>query len=94
MAAAFTELAVSWHMTLGSSGPAAIAWRTLHVHVDEALEHAQEPPQGGSVTRALERDAHLLHDQLHFSCERAAEVMGIASTEFPRLLGSERSSME
>ncbi|MGA4838154.1 hypothetical protein [Streptomyces sp. G45] len=89
VAATFTELAVSWHMILGSSEPAAIAWRTLHDHVDEAQDHAMKPPSGGGAARALERDAHLLHDELNFSRERAAEMMGIASTDLPRLLESE-----
>ncbi|MCF3118324.1 hypothetical protein IPZ68_01165 [Streptomyces arenae] len=86
VSAAFTELAVSWHLVLGSPEPAAIAWRILHEHVDGALgpaaaRAADEPRRG-----ALRRDACLLHDQMHLSCERTAEVMGICQADLAGLL--------
>ncbi|MEV5980974.1 hypothetical protein [Streptomyces sp. NPDC052114] len=85
VSAAFTELAVSWHLVLGSPEPAAIAWRILHEHVDNALgpaaRVADEPRRG-----ALRRDACLLHDEMHLSCERTAEVLGICQADLVGLL--------
>ncbi|MEV0259041.1 hypothetical protein AB0H82_32855 [Streptomyces sp. NPDC050732] len=87
IAAAFTELAVSWHQVLRSSEPAAIAWRMLHQHIDHALGHARTDVSALGGVGALQRDARLLRDQLHLSSERTAEVMGITESDLAGLLG-------
>lgn len=88
VAAAFTELAVSWHLVLRSSEPAAIAWHILHDHVDRALGPAAGRTAEEGEAGALRRDACLLHDQMHLSSEKAAEVMGIGSADLVGLLAA------
>ncbi|MDQ0935178.1 hypothetical protein [Streptomyces turgidiscabies] len=92
VAAAFTELAVSWTAVLGSAGPAAVAWRILHDHIDLVLGQHLGHMSGGQVVRTLRRDVQLLHQQLHLSCDRIAEVLGVPPDQVPGLLP--RSSKE
>jgi hypothetical protein len=83
--AAFTELAVAWTAILGSAGPAHVAWCILHDHIDHALGLH---PTGSHVStaRELRRDVQMLRRQMHLSCERIAEVIGIPSDQVPGLL--------
>ncbi|MEU9381292.1 hypothetical protein AB0D38_09965 [Streptomyces sp. NPDC048279] len=81
--AAFTELAVSWTVVLGSAGPAAVAWRILHDHVDRALGRG---PAAGQAVQTLQHDANFLHEQMHLSSDRIAEVLGIHPSDVPSLL--------
>ncbi|MFJ3762883.1 hypothetical protein [Streptomyces sp. NPDC090080] len=81
--AAFIELAVSWTAILGSAGPAAVAWTILHDHVERALGHSAATGQG---LQALHHDASLLHEQMHLSRDRTAEVLGIDPADIPILL--------
>ncbi|MFJ5035302.1 hypothetical protein ACIQB5_46480 [Streptomyces sp. NPDC088560] len=74
VAAAFTELAVSWTVVLGSSGPAAVAWDILHDHIGQALDGCCPPSLPG---RSLHLEAQVLHRRLQLSSERVAEVLGI-----------------
>lgn len=83
--AAFTELAVCWTAVLGSAGPAAVAWRILHDHVDRALEDDPVAGPAGQVVRTLYNDAFFLHEQMHLSRDRIAEVLGIRPGELPSL---------
>ncbi|MEV7862953.1 hypothetical protein AB0O86_30130 [Streptomyces hirsutus] len=83
--AAFTELAVSWTAILGSAGPAALAWRILHDHVDRALGCAPAAVPTGQVMQALHSDACFLHERMHLSRERIAEVLGIRPADLPSL---------
>ncbi|RPF39347.1 hypothetical protein [Streptomyces sp. TLI_185] len=84
--AAFTELAVSWTAVLGSAGPAAIAWRILHHHIDHALGLSPGQASGGRPVWALLHDVHLLHQEMHLSCERIAEVVGLPPDQVLGLL--------
>jgi hypothetical protein len=83
VAAAFTELAVSWTAVLGTAGPAAIAWHILHDHIDHALGHPARP---GPAEAGRQQDARLLHHDLRLSSERTAEVMGIPPSDIAGLL--------
>jgi hypothetical protein len=83
--AAFTELAVCWTAVLGSAGPAAVAWRILHDHVDRALEGDPIAVEAGQAVRALHNDAFFLHEQMHLGRDRIAEVLGIRPGELPSL---------
>ncbi|MGW1543266.1 hypothetical protein ACWCPM_24015 [Streptomyces sp. NPDC002309] len=75
--AVFTELAVSWTVILGGADPAAVAWRMLHDHVDRAVGCGGTAASAGQMKQALHKDAHFLHEQMHLSRERIAEVLGI-----------------
>ncbi|MGW2492330.1 hypothetical protein ACWCV9_34695 [Streptomyces sp. NPDC001606] len=77
VAAAFTELAVSWTKVLGSSGPAAVAWDILHDHIDQALGGHLHPCPFGRPVRSLHLEVQVLHRRLLLSSERIAEVLGI-----------------
>lgn len=94
VSAAFTELAVSWTAVLGSAGPAAVAWRILHDHIDDVLGLRPAPAHasGGQMVRALQHDVYLLHQQIHMSRDRIAEVLGISPDQVSGLL--QRSSKE
>lgn len=83
--AAFTELAVSWTAILGSAGPAAVAWRILHDHVDRALGCGPVAVPDGQAVQALQNDAFFLHEQMHLSRDRIAEVLGIRPGDLPSL---------
>ncbi|MDO0917811.1 hypothetical protein [Streptomyces sp. DT2A-34] len=83
--AAFTELAVSWTVILGSAGPAACAWRILHDHVDRALGCGPTAVPDSQVVQGLQHDAHFLHEQMHLSRDRIAEVLGIRPGDLPSL---------
>ncbi|MCQ9178665.1 hypothetical protein KMT30_06395 [Streptomyces sp. IBSBF 2953] len=82
--AAFTELAVSWTAILGGAGPAAVAWRILHDHVDRATCGPATVPMGQDM-QTLHNDACFLHEQMHLSRDRIAEVLGIRPADLPRL---------
>ncbi|MER6406242.1 hypothetical protein ABT269_22545 [Streptomyces viridosporus] len=86
VAAAFTELAVSWTVVLGSSGPAAVAWDILHDHIEQALGPVQFPCPSRRPARSLHLDAQVLHRRLQLSSARVAEVLGLAAEEVFRLL--------
>ncbi|MEV6948546.1 hypothetical protein AB0N07_42845 [Streptomyces sp. NPDC051172] len=83
--AAFTELAVSWTAILGGAGPAAVAWRILHDHVDRALGHGPTAVPASQVVQTLQHDAHFLHEQMRLSPERIAEVLGVRPGDLPTL---------
>jgi hypothetical protein len=83
--AAFTELAVSWTAILGGAGPAAVAWRILHDHVDRALGRGPTAVPAGQVVQMLQHDAHFLHEQMRLSPERIAEVLGVRPGDLPTL---------
>jgi hypothetical protein len=83
--AAFTELAVSWTAILGGAGPAAVAWRILHDHVDRALGRSSTTVPASQVVQALQHDAHFLHEQMRLSPERIAEVLGVRPGDLPVL---------
>jgi hypothetical protein len=83
--AAFTELAVSWTAILGSAGPAAVAWRILHDHVDRALGCGPTAVPTSKVVQTLQSDAFILHEQMHLSRDRIAEVLGIHPGDLPGL---------
>ncbi|MFJ4691748.1 hypothetical protein [Streptomyces sp. NPDC088766] len=83
--AAFTELAVSWTAVLGSAGPAAVAWRILHDHVDRATGCGPAIVARGQDMQMLHSDACFLHEQMHLSRDRIAEVLGIRPSDLPRL---------
>ncbi|MFH9828209.1 hypothetical protein [Streptomyces bobili] len=82
--AAFTELAVSWTAILGGAGPAAVAWRILHDHVDRATGGPATVATGQDM-QMLHSDACFLHEQMHLSRDRIAEVLGIRPADLPRL---------
>ncbi|MFH8804907.1 hypothetical protein ACH4F6_36000 [Streptomyces sp. NPDC017936] len=84
--AAFTELAVSWTAILGSAGPAAVAWRILHDHVDRATGCGPATVPRSQDMQTLHNDACFLHEQMHLSRDRIAEVLGIRPSDLPRLL--------
>lgn len=84
--AAFTELAVSWTAILGSAGPAAVAWRILHDHVDRALGYGPASVPADHVVQMLQCDAHFLHDRMHLSRDHIAEVLGIRPADLHSLL--------
>jgi hypothetical protein len=90
--AAFTELAVSWTAILGSAGPAAVAWRIFHDHVDRALGCGSAAVSVDQDMQTLHSDACFLHEQMHLSRDRIAEVLGIRPAELPSL--PPRSSKE
>ena len=92
VSAAFTELAVSWTAVLGSAGPAAVAWRILHDHIDDVLGRRPAHASGGQMVRALQHDVYLLHQQIHTSRDGIAEVLGISPDQVSGLL--QRSSRE
>ncbi|MCZ0991769.1 hypothetical protein [Streptomyces diastatochromogenes] len=94
VAAAFTELAVSWTVVLGSSGPAAVAWDILHDHIDHALGLETQTSPSGRTVRSLQLDAHVLHRRLRLSSERVAEVLGVALEDLASLLPSPAAPME
>jgi hypothetical protein len=90
--AAFTELAVSWTAILGGAGPAAVAWRILHDHVDRALGCGPTAVPASQIVQTLQYDARFLHEQMHLSPDRIAEVLGIRPADLPSL--SARSPQE
>jgi hypothetical protein len=84
--AAFTELAVSWTVILGSAGcPAAGAWRILHDHVDRAVGSGSAALESGRGMQTLHDDACLLHEQMRLSRDRIAEVLGVHPADLPSL---------
>jgi hypothetical protein len=83
--AAFTELAVSWTAVLGSAGPAAVAWRILHDHVDRAAGCAPAAIAADQDMQTLHDDACFLHEEMHLSRDRIAEVLGIRLVDLPSL---------
>ncbi|MFF4527419.1 hypothetical protein [Streptomyces bluensis] len=83
--AAFTELAVSWTAILGSAGPAAVAWCILHDHVDRALGCCPLVAPDRQVVQMLHHDAFFLHEHMHLSRDRIAEVLGIRPRDLPSL---------
>ncbi|MFJ4519205.1 hypothetical protein ACIP6V_09700 [Streptomyces sp. NPDC088770] len=84
--AAFTELAVSWTVLLGSAGPAAAAWRILHNHINRALGLGATTAPASRVVQTLQQDAHLLHQRMHLTHDRIAEVLGVRPGDVLRLL--------
>ncbi|MEU5599152.1 hypothetical protein [Streptomyces sp. NPDC020298] len=88
VAAAFTELAVSWTVVLGSSGPAAVAWAILHDHIDQALDGQLRSCPFSRPVRSLHLEAQVLHRRLQLSSERVAEVLGIPVEDVWGLLPS------
>ncbi|MGW6524007.1 hypothetical protein [Streptomyces sp. NPDC054962] len=84
--AAFTELAVSWTAILGGAGPAAVAWRILHDHVDRALGYGPADVPADHVVQMLRRDAYVLDKRMHLSRDRIAEVLGIRLEDLHSLL--------
>ena len=83
--AAFTELAVSWTAILGSAGAAAAAWDILQDHVDRAVGCGPTAGPASQVVQTLQHDARLLHEQMHLSPDRIAEVLGIRPEDLPGL---------
>ncbi|MEU3549451.1 hypothetical protein [Streptomyces longwoodensis] len=83
--AALTELAVSWTAILGSAGPAAVAWRILHHHVDRAAGCDPTAVAAGNDMQTLHDDAYFLHERLHLDRDRIAEVLGIHLADLPSL---------
>ncbi|MGW0886313.1 hypothetical protein [Streptomyces sp. NPDC002671] len=94
VAAAFTELAVSWTVVLGSSGPAAVAWDILHDHIDQALGGRVRPCPFSRPVRSLHLDVQVLHRRLQLSSERVAEVLGIPVEDVCGLLPSTGTQKE
>lgn len=88
VAAAFTELAVSWTVVLGSPGPAAVAWDILHDHIGQALNERFCPRPSTRPARSLHLEAQVLHRRLQLSSERVAEVLGIPVADVYGLLPS------
>ncbi|MGW0578821.1 hypothetical protein ACWD25_23270 [Streptomyces sp. NPDC002920] len=86
VAAAFTELAVSWTAVLGSPGPAAVAWGILQDHVDHALGQRRRTAPHSRAAHTLRQDAQLLYGQMQLSSERVAEVLGVLPSDVPSLL--------
>ncbi|MFJ6900586.1 hypothetical protein [Streptomyces hokutonensis] len=84
--AAFTELAVSWTAVLGSAGPAAVAWRILSDHIDDVLGRRSGHASGHQMVQALRDDVYLMHQQMHMSRDRIAELLGIAPDQVSGLL--------
>ncbi|WP_074995684.1 hypothetical protein [Streptomyces prasinopilosus] len=83
--AVFTELAVSWTAVLGSAGPAAVAWRILHDHVDRAVGCDPTAVAAVQDMQTLHDDACFLHEEMHLSRDRIAEVLGIRPADLPSL---------
>ncbi|MFJ3495017.1 hypothetical protein ACIPPJ_15690 [Streptomyces sp. NPDC086091] len=83
---AFTELAVTWTVALGSAGPAAVAWDILHDHIGQALAGRGHPDRSDGPARSLPLEAQVLHRRLRLSSERVAEVLGISPGVVPGLL--------
>ncbi|WP_145883812.1 hypothetical protein [Streptomyces sp. BK340] len=94
VAAAFTELAVSWTVVLGSTIPAAVAWDILHDHIDHAVGVKTQTSAPGRAARSLQLDAHVLHRRLRLSSERVAEVLGVAREDLVGLLPSSAAPLE
>jgi hypothetical protein len=94
VAGAFTELAVCWIAVLGSAGPAAIAWRILHDHIEHVLGGSLDAAPLDQGVRALQQDVRLLHRQMQLSLERIAEVLGIPPADVLGLLPAAACSKE
>jgi hypothetical protein len=85
VAAAFTELAVSWTAVLGSASPAVVAWSILHDHVDYALGYGSAPDAAGALAQAAPSEVFFLHEQMHMSRDRIADVLGVRPVDLPSL---------
>ncbi|MFJ4689218.1 hypothetical protein [Streptomyces sp. NPDC088789] len=88
VAAAFTELAVSWTTVLGRADPAAAAWCILHEHIDRALGMVPPGACGGGIAPSLRQDAYLLHKGMRLSGDRIAELLGLSPGDIRCLLSS------
>lgn len=88
VAAAFTELAVSWMAVLSSASPAVVAWSILHDHVDQALGLGAVRDAEDEPGQALPSDVAFLQEQMHMSRERIADVLGVRPVDLPSLSGS------
>ncbi|MFD3821929.1 hypothetical protein [Streptomyces sp. NPDC058625] len=86
VAAAFTELAVSWTVALGSAGPAAIAWDILRDHIGQAVGERRRPCPFARSVQSLQMEAQVLHRRLQLSSERVAEVLGVPVEDICGLL--------
>ncbi|MFF8916447.1 hypothetical protein ACF08M_24750 [Streptomyces sp. NPDC015032] len=76
-----TALAVNWSSVLGCSHPAAVAWQLLCEHVDHAGKDTPLPPPCCCRHRCV-ADALVLCVQLEMDSAMAAELMGLAHSEF------------
>ncbi|MEU9575114.1 hypothetical protein AB0D62_35735 [Streptomyces massasporeus] len=85
VAAAFTELAVSWTTVLGSASPAVVAWSILHDHVDKALGLGAVADAADALGQALPRDVAFLREHMHMSRDRIADVLGVRTVDLPSL---------
>ncbi|MEV3972805.1 hypothetical protein AB0K68_32435 [Streptomyces sp. NPDC050698] len=90
VAAAFTELAVSWTTVLGSASPAVVAWSILHDHVDKALGlgAVADADAADALGQALPSDVAFLREHMHMSRDRIADVLGVRPVDLPSLPAS------